>query len=214
MLSEKVFSFAKKIGMSSYFSNGSRFPVTLLEIHDSVIVNIKTTSEDGYNALVLAAVDCKESKLSNPLLGQFKSWGVQPKRRIKEVRVPESSSFSKGDVFDVNSYSSDKYIDAIAYSKGHGFAGAMKRHNFRGLEATHGVSISHRSHGSTGQCQDPGRVFKGKKMAGHMGAKRVTKENLRVLAVYPDDNIVLVKGSVPGPKSSFLFLRSSLKKSF
>ncbi len=177
---------ATKIGNSSYFSdNGKVIPVTLLRVDECIVSNIKTLEKDGYTSIQLASIDGKSDlkKINKPQQKLFANIKTTPKKIIKEFIVDPENTLEVGTKLDVSHFQKDQYVDVTSKSIGKGFAGAMKRHNFGGLRASHGVSISHRSHGSTGQNQDPGKVFKGKKMAGHMGARKVTKQNLRVIDI-------------------------------
>ena len=206
---------ATKIGNSSYFSdNGKVIPVTLLRVDECIVSNIKTLEKDGYTSLQLASIDGKSDvkKINKPQQKLFANIKTNPKKIIKEFRVDPENTLEVGTKLDVSHFQKDQYVDVTSKSIGKGFAGAMKRHNFGGLRASHGVSISHRSHGSTGQNQDPGKVFKGKKMAGHMGAKKVTKQNLRVIDIDEVNKLLIVNGSVPGRKNSVVFVRDAIKK--
>jgi len=206
---------ATKIGNSSYFSdNGKVIPVTLLRVDECIVSNIKTLEKDGYTSLQLASIDGKSDlkKINKPQQKLFANIKTSPKKIIKEFRVDPENTLEVGTKLDVSHFQKDQYVDVTSKSIGKGFAGAMKRHNFGGLRASHGVSISHRSHGSTGQNQDPGKVFKGKKMAGHMGAKKVTKQNLRVIDIDEVNKLLIVNGSVPGRKNSVVFVRDAIKK--
>lgn len=203
---------AKKLGMSAMFdSRGNRVPVTLLQLGDCTVFGQKITKKDGYNALQVGAFDAPKS-VSMSLKGVFKKSNVKAKAKVVEFRVDEDAMVPVGSKVDVRHYVPGQLIDVVGDSQGKGFAGAMKRHNFGGLRASHGVSISHRSHGSTGQCQDPGKVFKGKKMAGHMGDVRVTVQNLEVLAIDEGKDVLVVKGAVPGAKGSYVVVRDAVKK--
>ena len=207
---------ATKLGNSSYFDeNGTNTHVTLLKVDECVVANIKTFEKDGYNALQLASIDTGKdiSKISKPQRKLFSSINIKPKKILKEFRVDNENILEVGTKLKVDHFKVNQFIDASSISIGKGFAGVMKRHNFGGLRASHGVSISHRSHGSTGQNQDPGRVFKGKKMAGRMGSKRVTKQNLKVIEIDNTNNLLIVKGSVPGKKNTIIFLKDSVKRS-
>ena len=206
---------ATKIGNSSYFTdNGKVIPVTLLRVDECIVSNIKTIEKDGYTSLQLASIDGKSDlkKINKPQQKLFANIKTNPKKIIKEFRVDPENTLEVGTKLDVSHFQKDQYVDVTSKSIGKGFAGAMKRHNFGGLRASHGVSISHRSHGSTGQNQDPGKVFKGKKMAGHMGAKKVTKQNLRVIDIDEVNKLLIVNGSVPGRKNSVVFVRDAIKK--
>lgn len=203
---------AKKLGSSRLFREGVSVPVTLLQIESCQVVGVKTSSKNGYNAVQLGAGDIKEKRVSKSLKGIFSKSKVGLKRKLKEFRVSEDALLDVGFEIKVNHYVVGQYVDVQGSSKGKGFAGVMKRHNFAGLEATHGVSISHRSHGSTGQCQDPGKVFKGKKMAGHLGDVNVTQQNIVVMDADLENNILVVCGSVPGCKGSYVYIKDSVKK--
>ena len=207
---------ATKLGNSSYYHHdGTNTHVTVLKIDECIVSNIKTFEKDGYNAVQLASIETKKdiSNINKAQRKIFSSIKINPKKIIKEFRVDFENILEVGTKLNVDHFKVDQFIDASSISIGKGFAGVMKRHNFGGLRASHGVSISHRSHGSTGQNQDPGRVFKGKKMAGRMGNSRVTKQNLKVIEVDIDNNLLVVKGSVPGKKNSIIFLKDSIKRS-
>ena len=202
----------KKLGMSQIYSDeGSHVPVTILHLDDCQVVSLKTEEKHGYSAIQVGVGKIKEKKLSKPLRGHYKKNNVEPKLKLTEFRVDPENIIDPGSELIASHFITGQLIDASGISIGKGFAGSMKRHNFSGLGASHGVSISHRSHGSTGQCQDPGKVFKGKKMAGHMGNSRVTTQNLEVVRVDPDEGYIFVKGSVPGPKGGWVILKDSVK---
>ncbi|MBR3502494.1 MAG: 50S ribosomal protein L3 [Alphaproteobacteria bacterium] len=204
---------AKKLGMSRIFQvDGTHVPVTVLSVEGLQVVNVKTTEKDGYNAVQLGTGAIKAKNVSKPMKGYFAKAKVEPKKKLGEFRVSEDCLLSIGDELSVEHFVAGQYVDVCATSNGKGFAGVMKRHNFAGLEASHGVSISHRSHGSTGQRQDPGKVFKGKKMAGHMGAERVTVQNLKVVSVDPSKGLILVKGGVPGCENAWVRITDAIKK--
>ena len=206
---------ATKIGNSSFFNeSGTSSHVTILKVDDCIVSNVKTIEKHGYTAVQLSSIDTKKdlNKINKPQRKNFSSINLEPKKIIKEFRVDNSNLLEIGTKLNVNHFKINQFIDASSFSTGKGFAGVMKRHNFGGLRASHGVSISHRSHGSTGQNQDPGRVFKGKKMAGRMGFKKVTKQNLKILEVDEDNNLLIVKGSIPGKKNSIIFIKDSIKK--
>ena len=206
---------ATKIGNSSFFNeSGISSHVTILKVDDCIVSNVKTIEKHGYTAVQLSSIDTKKdlNKINKPQRKNFSSINLEPKKIIKEFRVDNSNLLEIGTKLNVNHFKINQFIDASGFSTGKGFAGVMKRHNFGGLRASHGVSISHRSHGSTGQNQDPGRVFKGKKMAGRMGFKKVTKQNLKILEVDEDNNLLIVKGSIPGKKNSIIFIKDSIKK--
>ena len=207
---------ATKIGNSSFYQdNGKNTHVTVLKVDECIVASVKTSDKDGYNAVQLASVETEKdiSLINKPQRKIFSSINIKPKKIIKEFRVDNNNILEVGTKLDVNHFKIDQFVDASSTSIGKGFAGVMKRHNFGGLRASHGVSISHRSHGSTGQNQDPGRVFKGKKMAGRMGNKKVTKQNLKIIDVDSENNLLMVKGSVPGKKNSIVYLKDSVKKS-
>ena len=207
---------ATKMGNSSYFQNdGTNAHVTILKVDECIVSKIKTTEKDGYNAVQIASIETGKdiSHVNKPQRKLFSSIKIKPKKILKEFRVDDNNILDIGTKLNVDHFKVDQFIDASSYSIGKGFAGVMKRHNFAGLRASHGVSISHRSHGSTGQNQDPGRVFKGKKMAGRMGYKKVTKQNLKIIEVDNVNNILIVKGSVPGKKNSVIFLKDAIKRS-
>ena len=207
---------ATKIGNSSYYhEDGKNTHVTVLKVDECIVASVKTSDKDGYNAVQLASVDTGKdvSHINKPQRKIFSSINIKPKKIVKEFRVDNDNILEVGTRLDVSHFKVDQFVDASSISIGKGFAGVMKRHNFGGLRASHGVSISHRSHGSTGQNQDPGRVFKGKKMAGRMGNKKVTKQNLKVIDVDSENNLLMVKGSIPGKKNSIVYLKDSVKKS-
>ena len=207
---------ARKLGNTSFFSdNGSATNVTVLKVDECIVSNIRTSEKDGYNAVQLASIDLKKDikKVKKPQRKNYSSIKIPPKKVLKEFRVDNDNILEIGTTLKANHFKKEQYIDTSSVSIGKGFAGVMKRHNFGGLRASHGVSISHRSHGSTGQNQDPGRVFKGKKMAGRMGAKKVTKQNLKILDIDEANNLLIIKGSIPGKKNSIVFIKDAVKKS-
>ena len=207
---------ATKIGNTSYYyENGVNTHVTILKIDECVVTNTKTTDKDGYNAVQLASIETNKdiSNIKKPLRKIFSSIKLNPKKILKEFKVDDENILEVGTKLNANHFKVNQFIDVSSISIGKGFAGVMKRHNFGGLRASHGVSISHRSHGSTGQNQDPGRVFKGKKMAGRMGNRRVTKQNLKIVEIDNNNNLLIVKGSIPGKKNSIIYLKDSVKKS-
>ena len=204
---------AKKLGMSRIFqADGTHVPVTVLSVEGLQVVNVKTAEKDGYNAVQLGTGAIKAKNVSKPLKGYFAKAKVEPKKKLWEFRVSEDCLLSAGSELSVEHFVAGQYVDVCATSNGKGFAGVMKRHNFAGLEASHGVSISHRSHGSTGQRQDPGKVFKGKKMAGHMGSERVTVQNLKVVSVDSARGLIMVKGGVPGCENTWVRITDAVKK--
>jgi len=203
---------AKKVGMSRFYdSSGVNHPVTILKVDESNIVDIKTDEKNGYSAVRLSLGKSKR-KNNKSVKGFLKKQNISSFLFSKEFRVSETSNYKVGDKVTVSNFIEGQFVDVTSSSKGKGFAGGMKRHNFGGNRATHGVSISHRSHGSTGQCQDPGKVFKGKKMAGRLGNVQVTIQNLKVLKIDNNKGIILVKGAVPGHKDSVLKVFDSVKK--
>jgi len=204
---------AKKLGMTRLFmEDGRQVPVTVLQLDGCQVVAQRTAEKDGYTAVQLGAGSAKAKRVSAPMRGHFAAANVAPKRKIAEFRVAPENLIGVGEEITADHYFAGQYVDVSGTSIGKGFAGAMKRHNFGGLRASHGVSISHRSHGSTGQCQDPGRVFKGKKMAGHMGAARVTTQNLQVIKTDADRGLIMVKGAVPGAKGGWVTIKDAVKK--
>jgi len=203
---------AKKLGMTRLFNDaGQHVPVTVLQLDNVQVVSVRTQERDGYVAVQLGAGTAKVKRVSKAMRGHFAKASVLPKRKLAEFRVSDDAVLEAGATLSASHYVSGQKIDIVGTSQGKGFAGAMKRHNFGGLRASHGVSISHRSHGSTGQCQDPGKVFKGKKMAGQMGNVRVTTQNLEVVSVDEDDNLILVHGAVPGPKGGWVLVSDAIK---
>lgn len=204
---------AKKIGMSSIFNEkGERTTVTFLQIEDCQVVGQKTQERDGYNALVVGVKDKKLSKVTKPMRQVFANANVAPKQKLKEFRISASFFIDIGSTLRVDHFVVGQFVDVVGTTIGKGFAGSMKRHNFRGLEASHGVSVSHRSHGSTGGRQDPGKVFKNKKMAGHMGSTRVTIQNLKIVDTNIEKGIIIVSGNVPGSKGSYVYIKDAIKK--
>ena len=207
---------ATKIGNSSYYyDDGTNTHVTVLKVDECIVANVKTEEKDGYNAVQLTSIETGKdiSNIKKPQRKIYSSINISPKKVIKEFRVDNNNILEIGTKLKVDHFKVDQFIDASSFSIGKGFAGVMKRHNFGGLRASHGVSISHRSHGSTGQNQDPGRVFKGKKMAGRMGNKKVTKQNLKIIQIDSQNNLLIVKGSIPGKKNSIIYLKDSVKRS-
>jgi len=205
----------KKIGTSSHFAeNGKMTPITLIKIEECIVSEIKTKEKHGYDAVQLASIEEKIelSKVKKPQRKLFASLENKPKRVLKEFRVADNNFLKVGTVINASHFEKGQIIDVTGVSIGKGFAGVMKRYNFRGGRASHGVSVSHRAHGSTGNSQDPGRVFKGKKMAGHMGAQRVTKQNLTIMDIDLDNNLIVIKGSVPGRKNSVVLIKDAVKK--
>ncbi len=203
---------AKKIGMTRVFAeDGAHVPVTVLHLDACQVVAQRSADRDGYVALQLGAGAAKPKRVGQPMRGHFAAAKVTPKQKLVEFRVPEEKLIDVGAEITADHFVPGQKVDVAGVSIGKGFAGGMKRHGFGGLRASHGVSISHRSHGSTGQCQDPGKVFKGKKMAGHMGHVRVTTQNLEVVRVDVERGLVLVRGAVPGPADGWIELRDAVK---
>ena len=206
---------AKKLGMTRVFmEDGRQIPVTVLQMDNLQVVAQRTSEKDGYSAVQLGCGSAKAKRTSAAMRGHFAAAKVEPKRKIAEFRVNPENLIAVGEEITADHYFEGQFVDVSGTSIGKGFAGAMKRHNFGGLRASHGVSISHRSHGSTGQCQEPGRVFKGKKMAGHMGAARVTTQNLQVVKTDADRGIIMIKGAVPGSKGGWVTIKDAVKKPF
>ena len=203
---------AKKLGMTRVFNDGGEHvPVTVLQVDNCQVVDVRTLDKNGYFAVQVGVGNAKTKNVSKPMRGHYARAKVEPKRRLVEFRVSEDAMLNVGDEITVEHFVSGQKIDVAGTSIGKGFAGGMKRHNFAGLEATHGVSISHRSHGSTGNSQDPGKVFKGKKMAGHMGAERVTVQNLSVVRTDSEQGLILVSGAVPGSKGGWVEVFDAVK---
>ncbi len=204
---------AQKLGMSRIFKDdGVHVPVTLLKVDNCRVVAQKTEEKDGYYALQLGWGQAKVKNVSRPMRGHFAKTKVEPSRKLAEFRVLPENLVDLGAEFSVEHFLVGQYVDIRGVSRGKGFAGAMKRHGFGGLRATHGVSINHRSLGSTGQCQDPGKVFKGKKMAGQMGNKQVTSQSLEVVATDEDRGLIMVRGAVPGPQGGMVLVADAVKK--
>lgn len=205
---------AEKIGMTQIFTeDGTQVPVTVLKVDNCAVVAIRTEEKNGYKAVQLGAKTAKTQSLTKPMRGYFAKAEVEPKKHLCEFRVDDVSALTVGQPITSEMFTVGQFVDVTGTSIGKGFAGAMKRHNFGGLRASHGVSISHRSHGSTGNRQDPGKVFKNKKMAGHMGARRVTKLNLKVHEIDVPRGLIYIKGSVPGARGSIVYVRDAIKRS-
>ena len=202
-----------KLGMTAWFDpSGKRIPLTLVHVDSCQVVSHKTIERDGYSAVQLGAFEAKPSRVSQPLRGHFAKSGVSPKKKLVEFRVSSAGFVEVGSSLSVAHFVPGQFVDVTGTSHGKGFAGPMKRHNFGGLRASHGVSVSHRSHGSTGQREWPGKVFKNKKMAGHLGAERVTVQNLEVVLSDPERCLLAIKGAIPGPKGGYVILRDAVKK--
>jgi len=194
-------TIARKIGMTRVFAeDGTHVPVTVLKLDNCQVTQVRNVERDGYVAVQVGSGTRKVKNITKADRGQYAKASVEPKAKLAEFRVSEDAMLDVGAVIGANHYVAGQRVDVVGISQGKGFAGAMKRHNFGGLRASHGVSISHRSHGSTGANQDPGKVWKGKKMAGHMGASRVTTQNLEVVSVMVEDGLILIKGAIPGSK--------------
>jgi large subunit ribosomal protein L3 len=203
----------RKLGMSRLFgADGAHLPVTVLQVDGCQVVAQRTEDKDGYTAVQLGSGAAKVKNVSKGQRGHFARAKVEPKRRLAEFRVSPDALIDVGAELTAGHFLVGQFVDCTGTSIGKGFAGAMKRHGFRGLRASHGVSITHRSHGSTGQCQDPGRVFKGKRMAGHLGNERVTSQNLEVIATDADRGLIMVKGAVPGAKGGWVLVRDAVKR--
>ena len=204
---------AKKLGMTRIFrEDGSHVPVTVLHLDEVQVVDVRTRERDGYTAVQLGWGTAKVKNVTAPNKGHFARVKVEPKAKLVEFRVAEDALLESGQVVTADHFVVGQKIDVCGVTKGKGFAGGMKRWNFRGLEASHGVSVSHRSHGSTGNRQDPGKTFKNKKMAGHLGAERVTTLNLVVAHVDAERGLLMVRGAVPGAKNGYVLVRDAIKK--
>jgi large subunit ribosomal protein L3 len=204
---------AKKLGMTRLFKeDGTHVPVTVLHLDQVQVVATRTEETDGYSAVQLGWGTAKVKNVSKPNKGHFAKAKVEPKAKLAEFRVSADALLETGATLSADHFVVGQKVDVCGTSKGKGFAGAMKRWNFRGLEATHGVSVSHRSHGSTGNRQDPGKTFKNKKMAGHLGVERITTLNLEVAAVDAAKGLLMVKGAVPGGKNGWVLVRDAVKK--
>ncbi len=204
---------AQKLGMSRVFTDdGRHVPVTVLKVDGCQVVAQRTLEKHGYTALQLGVGSVKVKNVNKPLRGHFAKAKVEPKRKLGEFRVSADNLVDIGAELSAAHFLPGQFVDVCGTTIGKGFAGAMKRHHFAGLRASHGVSISHRSHGSTGQCQDPGKVFKGKKMAGHLGDVRVTVQNLQVVSADEDRGLILIRGAVPGSKGGWLRVSDAIKR--
>ncbi len=202
----------KKIGMTrEFYKTGQLVPVTVLKMEKARVIQIIDEEKRGYKAVQLGYGKIKSSKLTKAMKGYYSKKNTEAKKKLKEYRVVDISKFKEGNEFGLEIFKDVKFVDTRSKTIGKGFAGAMKRHNFGGLRATHGVSISHRSHGSTGQRQDPGKVFKGKKMAGHMGDKLRTMQNIEIIKTDLENELLYLKGSIPGSKNSEVFVKGSVK---
>jgi large subunit ribosomal protein L3 len=198
--------------MSRVFNDkGEHIPVTVLRLEDAEVLSTKTVEKDGYTAVQLGFNNKKLKHTNKPMRGVFSKSKSEPKERVAEFRVSKEALLKVGDKLSVNHYVTGQKVDVVGISQGKGFAGSMKRHNFGGMQASHGVSISHRAHGSTGNSQDPGRTWKGKKMAGQYGNVRITTQNLTIVKLIENENLILVQGSVPGSKNSVVMLKDAIK---
>jgi large subunit ribosomal protein L3 len=204
---------ARKLGMTRVFdAEGAHVPVTVLQVDKCEVVAIRTAEKDGYTAVQLGVGAAKVKNVSKPMRGHFAKAKVEPKRKVTEFRVSADALIDVGAELSAAHFIPGQFVDVTGTSIGKGFAGVMKRHNFGGLRASHGVSISHRSHGSTGHRQDPGRVFKGKKMAGHLGDERITTQNLKVVSTDPERGLILIQGSVPGAPGGYVLVKDAVKR--
>ena len=202
----------KKIGMSrEFFKTGQSVPVTVLKMETGRVINVINKENRGYSAVQIGFGKIKNSKLTKAMKGYFAKKNTEPKKTLKEFRLENTENFKEGNEIGLEIFENVKFVDVKSKTIGKGFAGAMKRHNFGGLRASHGVSISHRSHGSTGQRQDPGKVFKGKKMAGHMGDKLRTMQNIEIIKTDLENELLYLKGSIPGSKISEVMVKKSVK---
>ena len=202
----------KKIGMTrEFYKTGLSVPVTVLKMEKARVIQIIEEDKRGYKAIQLGYGKIKNSKINKAIKGYFAKKNTEAKRKLKEFRVESTENYKEGNEFGLEIFKDIKFVDTRSKTIGKGFAGAMKRHNFGGLRATHGVSISHRSHGSTGQRQDPGKVFKGKKMAGHMGDKLRTMQNIEIVKTDLENELLYLKGSIPGAKNSEVMVKKSVK---
>ena len=202
----------KKIGMTrEFYKSGQSVPVTVIKFDKGRVIHLLSKEKNGYNAVQIGFGKIKNSKLSKQMKGYFAKKNTEPKKVLKEFRVKSLENFKEGNEIGIEIFKDTKFVDIKSKTIGKGFAGAMKRHNFSGLRASHGVSISHRAHGSTGQNQDPGKVFKNKKMAGHMGDKIRTMQNIEIIKSDPENNLLYLKGSIPGSKNTQVVVREAVK---
>ena len=203
----------KKMGMSQrFFENGEAVPVTILKIEKAKVIEVINKEKRGYSGVLVGYGFIKSSKLTKQMKGFFSKKSQEPKKILKEFKISNENEFKPGSEINLNILKDKKFVDVRSRTIGKGFAGSMKRHNFSGLRASHGVSISHRSHGSTGQNQDPGKVFKGKKMAGHMGDKIRTMQNLEIIKTDIENELIYLKGSIPGSRNSEVLMRKAVKE--
>ena len=208
----KIGLIGKKIGMTrEFYKTGQSVPVTVLKVEKARVIDVIDESKRGYKAIQVGFGTIKTSKITKAMKNLFSKKNTEPRKKLKEFRVEDTEKYKPGNEFGLEIFKDVKFVDIKSKTIGKGFAGVMKRHNFAGLRATHGVSVSHRSHGSTGQRQDPGKVFKGKKMAGHMGDKYRTIQNLEIIKSDPENNLIYIKGSVPGFKNSIVLIKKTSK---
>ena len=202
----------RKVGMTrEFFKSGQSVPVTVVKMEKGRVIQIINEDKNGYNAVQIGFGKIKNSKLTKAMKGFFAKKNTEPKKKLKEFRVRNLENFKEGNEIGLEIFKDIKFVDIKSKTIGKGFAGAMKRHNFSGLRASHGVSISHRAHGSTGQNQDPGKVFKNKKMAGHMGDKLRTIQNIEIIKSDEENNLLYLKGSIPGSKNTEVLVKKSVK---
>ena len=204
---------AEKVGMTRVFdAEGAHVPVTVLKVDNCQVVQVRTAERDGYTAVQLGVGKAKVKNVTKPMRGHFAKAKVEPKRKLVEFRVSADALVEVGAELSAAHFLTGQFVDVTGTSIGKGFAGVMKRHNFGGLRATHGVSVSHRSHGSTGNRQDPGRTFPGKKMAGHLGNVRVTTQNLKIVSVDAERGLIMIKGAVPGADGGYVLVSDAKKR--
>ena len=209
---KEIALIGKKLGMTrEFYKTGQVVPVTVIKMEKARVIQIIDTEKRGYKAVQLGYGKIKSSKLTKSMKGFFAKKSTEAKKRLKEFRVKNLENYKEGNEFGLEIFKDIKFVDTRSKTIGKGFAGAMKRHNFAGLRASHGVSISHRAHGSTGQNQDPGKVFKNKKMAGHMGDKLRTIQNIEIIKSDPENDLLFVKGSIPGSKNSEVLVKKASK---
>jgi len=202
----------KKIGMTrEFYKTGQSIPVTVLKLEKARVIQVIEEDKRGYKAVQVGFGNIKTSKISKAMKGYFSKKNTEPKKKLKEFKINNTENYKEGNEFGLEIFKDIKFVDVRSTTIGKGFAGVMKRHNFSGLRATHGVSVSHRSHGSTGQRQDPGKVFKGKKMAGHMGNKVRTMQNLEIIKSDLENDLLYLKGSIPGSKNSEVLVKKAIK---
>ena len=202
----------KKIGMTrEFYKTGQSVPVTVVKMEKARVIQVIEQEKRGYKSVQLGFGKIKNSKLSKAMKGFYAKKNTEPKKKLQEFKVEKTENYKEGNEFGIEIFKDTKFVDVRSKTIGKGFAGVMKRHNFSGLRATHGVSVSHRSHGSTGQRQDPGKVFKGKKMAGHMGNKLRTIQNIEIIKSDVENNLLYLKGSIPGSKNTEVLVKKAIK---